>query len=623
MTDVPPLSDSASKWRLPTSPFENLAIIKSTATSVGDAMRDLDSRDVIVSDFILVFGDLVSNVVLEPVLAKHRARREKDKNAIMTMVLREVETGHRLRSRGRLPTFVLDRSRNRCLHYEESGPRGGKGHSLLVDADNITGYDALEIRADLIDCNVDICTPDVLSLWSDNFDYTTLRRSFLYGVLKDHELNGKTIHTHIISDGYASRARNLKMYGAISRDVLSRRTYPFCPDGNFVEGQGFQLSIGNVFKEDGVRLSRSCEVTRRVVLGRETSVDGQSFIAESIIGRRCQIGNNVNVSGSYIWNDVTVGDGSSIDQAVIADGAVIGRKCIIESGALISFGVRVADGTVVSRNSSITQKRSEAQGKSDKNDWTSGGEGDNRFQRKVDSDDDESDVSSMIGDLNSHFSHSESSLSEFSESESDPERQGELSRRDSLASEISMEAAPNRDFLAEETANVLDGLQNQELPENIFLELNARRMGVNASQHEVRQVVATAFMRRISNVTDTENQARKGIREAVNELFKKYQELIKRVIFDKDQEQKMDQVDLLLLVQKEATGNRAGDSLLLFVAKELYDLELVDEDGILQWWEDARSKDGDMAKVRTLTEQFITFLQEAEEEEGSEESEEA
>ena len=44
-------------------------------------MRDLDSRGLLVGDFLLVYGDVVSNLPLESALAAHRARRAKDKNA--------------------------------------------------------------------------------------------------------------------------------------------------------------------------------------------------------------------------------------------------------------------------------------------------------------------------------------------------------------------------------------------------------------------------------------------------------------------------------------------------------------------------------------------------------------
>lgn len=65
--------------------------------SVGDAMRDLDAKGLITSDFLLVSGDIVCNVPFDEVLTAHRNRRQKDKNAIMTMVLREASPLHRTR----------------------------------------------------------------------------------------------------------------------------------------------------------------------------------------------------------------------------------------------------------------------------------------------------------------------------------------------------------------------------------------------------------------------------------------------------------------------------------------------------------------------------------------------
>jgi translation initiation factor eIF-2B subunit epsilon len=37
----------------------------------------------------------------------------------------------------------------------------------------------------LQDCYIDICSPEVLSLFTDNFDYQHLRRHFVKGLLVD------------------------------------------------------------------------------------------------------------------------------------------------------------------------------------------------------------------------------------------------------------------------------------------------------------------------------------------------------------------------------------------------------------------------------------------------------
>jgi translation initiation factor eIF-2B subunit epsilon len=47
-------------------------MVSETCRSLGDAMRDLDAKAVIRSDFILVSGDMVANLNLLPILEHHR-----------------------------------------------------------------------------------------------------------------------------------------------------------------------------------------------------------------------------------------------------------------------------------------------------------------------------------------------------------------------------------------------------------------------------------------------------------------------------------------------------------------------------------------------------------------------
>ena len=62
-------------------------IADETATSAGDALRELDRQGVITTDpFVLVSGDVISNINLKRVVQLHKNRRKKDKCAIMTMV---------------------------------------------------------------------------------------------------------------------------------------------------------------------------------------------------------------------------------------------------------------------------------------------------------------------------------------------------------------------------------------------------------------------------------------------------------------------------------------------------------------------------------------------------------
>jgi translation initiation factor eIF-2B subunit epsilon len=69
--------------------------VSPTSTSVGDAMRDLDQKQVITHDFLLIHGDFIGNLSLDSVLEEHNKRRAISSKAIMTMVLREAGTAHR------------------------------------------------------------------------------------------------------------------------------------------------------------------------------------------------------------------------------------------------------------------------------------------------------------------------------------------------------------------------------------------------------------------------------------------------------------------------------------------------------------------------------------------------
>ncbi len=60
--------------------------MSTTCKSEGEALREIDVKDLVKTDFVLVTGDVVSNMDLGSALRMHRGRREKNKGALMTMV---------------------------------------------------------------------------------------------------------------------------------------------------------------------------------------------------------------------------------------------------------------------------------------------------------------------------------------------------------------------------------------------------------------------------------------------------------------------------------------------------------------------------------------------------------
>lgn len=194
-------------------------------------------------------------------------------------------------------------------------------------------------------------------------------------------------------------------------------------------------------------------------------------------------------------------------------------------------------------------------------------------------------------------------------------------RTESFATSTSDDNTLDHDFHPDATSSILDSLQRGDSPDVIALELMGLRMSANASDHQVRHAVVAAFLQRIANLMDTDDGSM-GASDAVQTVFARYKDLAERTVFDKAKEAKADQVDFLLLMQRALVSRRKGETVLLFAVKELYDLEVVQEEGVVQWWGDGRSWEaGEMCRVRGRTGQFVEWLREADEDSGEEEEE--
>lgn len=553
---------------------------------------------------------------------------------------------YKCRPRGETGVFVIESASSRCVHYEEIHPGG---ESMVKLPPTLTKeHSELTIRTDLIDCFVDICSPDVPALFTENFDYQHIRRHFLHGILTDYDLYSKTIHTHIISDSYAARVRSFQTYDAVSRDIMSRWAYPLCPDSNLGTDQTYSLKRGNIYTEDDVALTRSSVVEKMTVLGTGTSIGEKSIVGQSVIGRECRIGNNTLIERSYIWDSVTVGDGCKINNAIIASGTTLGENCIVEPGAVISYGVKLADGTIVKGNSRIcyNKKASDADDSDDEQqpDEELVGTGGLGYEYEDSESEDEEELQSALYDglgkfdrpstinllgnsankyctvfkLN-HANISDSSISTFSvdgddsEDEATKGKAGRQIRSDSVTTAESDDNDEGESWHKEASQSLFAAVEGDHPVEVASLELNGLRMTSNASWHQVRRAVVTALTNRIEQLV---NKSSRTVPQAAESVYTRWKPLIKRTIFELE-----DQSDFLLLLQKECCDRKQGSSILLNVAQKLFELDLVEEEAINDWWADEKSSAevGGMGKVRKSTEAFVKWLAEAEEESSEEE----
>jgi translation initiation factor eIF-2B subunit epsilon len=633
------------------SPFSSLEFIRvSDAHSVGDFLRDLDKRGLISADFVLVHGDLVANISLDAALAKHRARREANREAIMTVVLRSAgEEDHRTKTHGITPHFVIEPSTNRCLHYEETHPLQSD-HYLTLDPTLLEDHAALEIRSDLIDCGIDICTPDVLALWSESFDYELPRKNFLHGVLKDFELNGKFIYAEILDEGYAARASNLQMYDAISRDILGRWTFPLVPDSNLVMDQSYRKSKGGLCLEDGVTIAPTSSITTSV-LGQRTKVGSGSTVTNSIIGRRCKIGKNVHIENSYIWDGVVVQDGASIYRSVIADAVSVGKGSTIPEGSILSYGVQIGDNIQLATTKPPRISLRSGDGNAVKSDTklvgTDGKGAQYNDADLLDSDEEEdeddpstlqksliyslaglnistSSISTLSSTAPTDAEEVEESVAHLQEADPTAAVTGLTTRMRLSSLALSDDSSGGRAgaFHGDAVTGLLESLRADDTTDfdGAKLEFMGLRLANDASDTAMRRAIAVAFARRAAELLTTLEPTKAAERALLSK--KGAVKFIREVGVGGGEAEQVEfelalQKTLVALVgAKNLEPARAG-ALLAALLQQLYNQDVLEEEGILAWWADKRAADGDtMAAVRDKCKVLVEWLENADEEDS-------
>ncbi|TLS23157.1 uncharacterized protein PpBr36_06656 [Pyricularia pennisetigena] len=619
------------------SPFSLLEFVRvNDASSPGDFLRDLDKRGLISGDFILVHGDLVANIPLDNALTAHRRRREANRDAIMTMVLREGGPGdHHTKSRGTTPVFTIEAKEGRCLQFDETNPLQSSHYTLLDPA--VFEHDEVEMRTDLIDCEIDICTPDVLALWSDSFDYEAPRKHFLHGVLKDWELNGKLIYTNIVNEGYGARASNLQLYESITRDVISRWTFPMVPDNNLVQGQSYALRRNFVYSEKGVKFEVGSHVEKSVV-GMKTTVGTGSTIMNCVIGERCHIGNNVHISDSFIWSDATIEDGARITRSVVASSATVGKDCTIPAGSLISFGVQLSDGVSLPDATTLSLfTRDRLLAETDTKLLGPSGKG-SVYQYEDEDEYDEFDPANLQRTLiysTAHLNISTSTISSFNSDHSDDESDdgglgggahGHLdpgsSSRERHSSMISETSAgsdnASTSFHNDAVTSLVDALRSEDNKDmdGAKLEFMGLRLATDASDAAVRRAIATSLVRAAVELMQQLTGALEPSKAAERALTAKKgtSKFVSEVGVGGDDT--ADQAAFALALQKAAAAakgietGRAG-TLLAALLQHLYNLDVLEEEGILAWWKGADAAQGEkMVTVKEKCKVLIDWLQE-------------
>ncbi|XP_038069205.1 translation initiation factor eIF-2B subunit epsilon-like isoform X2 [Patiria miniata] len=487
----------ASKWNHKNSHCIITPIVSEDCHSVGDALREIERKSMIRSHFVLVSGDLVSNMLLKDLIEQHKARFKVDKSAVITLVFKQAYPGHRTRSEEDDIVVATDTT-HRILSYQKMHGKMKARFPLNLFEDNRE----MILRYDLMHSHISICSPRVTELFVDNFDYQNMS-DLIRGILINEEIEGNKLYMHVIEEEYAARVTDLPMYDSISKDVIRRWAHPLVPENLTAEGEGYKLGRHNVYLASDVTLERGSILQEDVIIGQGSTIGTNTIISQSVIGKNCVIGENVILENTYIWDNVRIESNCKMSMVVLCDRVRLMDSVIIQPGCVLSYGVKVGPSITLPSGTLLTLYPP-SHGESDQEDKVDdrhmnrtnrqlgdvpvdkdvvGEEGEGYvWQPPLDPDDDDGQRQQLLG-LNVSVEDETKGSSEESEDEG---------QEDFVS--ISPPPDDTRLFYNEVIDSMQRTIEENVKLENLILEVNSSKYAYNVSMRELVQLVVKAVL---------------------------------------------------------------------------------------------------------------------------------
>ncbi|KAG0576992.1 hypothetical protein M758_5G105800 [Ceratodon purpureus] len=334
-------------------------------SDTADALRSVMHR-LTAEDFLVVSGDLVSDVPIGAVAAAHRRQ-----GALVTALLcnraslGSSEPGSEKIKREPVSDIIGLDSTQQHLLYVSPGPEIER--DLRVRRSLLRAVGSMEIRTDLVDAHMYAFNrlivqgvlesrPTIKSIKQDLVPYL-VRSQLRLGVnstavgspvedkedthhhpsLPDTEVfyqllrSSQSVNrvpasplkccTYIASKGkFCVRVNSLQAYLDMNREVA----------GEAIHLTGYEVSTHNNVIHETAQLGWKSTVGPQCMLGEGSTLGEKCSVKKSVVGRHCRIGSNVKIMNSVVMDYVTVEDGCTIQNSIICSNVNLQERCSLK-----------------------------------------------------------------------------------------------------------------------------------------------------------------------------------------------------------------------------------------------------------------------------------------------------
>ena len=276
----------------------------SAAEDYGTAGAVRNAAAHVSGPFLVISGDVLTDFDLGAAIAFHR-----DRNADLTILLTRVENPLQY-------GVVITEPDGRISRFLEKPTWS-------------------EVFSDTVNTGIYILEPSVLDLIPPRREFDFSKDLFPLMMREGRRLYG------YVADGYWRDIGDLLEYRLAHQDILAEKVRVKVP-GRKVEGLDRAIWL-----DEGSRVDFTAGLRGSVLIGRNTRVEANVRITNSVIGDDCVVENGAIIADSVLWNDVSVGPGAVLAENVVGRGSEVKARARLFEGALVSDACCIGEGSVV------------------------------------------------------------------------------------------------------------------------------------------------------------------------------------------------------------------------------------------------------------------------------------
>ncbi|MDI6724206.1 MAG: NDP-sugar synthase [Methanobacterium sp.] len=265
--------------------------------------------------FMVVSGDVLTDVDFRDVIKFH-----KEKNAVATMVLTEVED----------PTHfgiaVMDQNNKITEYLEKPSPD--------------------QVFSNVANTGIYVFEPEIFEFFEGKEGEVDFSKDIFPEVIKQNA----RIFGYVFN-GYWNDIGRPETYLEATYDILEQKMEQNL-ETKIEESIG---KIGNIWVGENVSIDKKARIEGPVVIGDNCTIEKGSKISKgSVIGDNVTIGKDVNIDAAVLLSNSIVEDNAFLTECIIDTKCLIEKNSIIESGVVTGSLVEIGKNSVVRSSRSIS-----------------------------------------------------------------------------------------------------------------------------------------------------------------------------------------------------------------------------------------------------------------------------